>query len=151
MEQNKFKPFERILIKIKSNYLSNAYKWTCCEFSHYDDNFICLVVGVSHDLSSVDVLPFAGNENLAGTSDMPETIELKNGEYIMACKDDIEYIMPSFWKFRIFKGVDRLCIKTNTDEDYALCVQFSKFNPKDMAETMKHILCVKNGKLVKAF
>lgn len=45
---------------------------------------------------------------------------------------------------------DKIDISDDGCKHWKYCIPFSKFNPNDLEETRKHILCVKNGKLVRA-
>lgn len=152
-----FNPFDRIIVKRKDG-IGNTILWTCCEFSHYDENYIATVGGNEYDSNLYEFLPYEGNSYLVGTSDMPdEYVELKEGDFV-AVADDIEDIVRGYAYFRRFSAIisnaiyckytahsHRVC-----DYSWKYCIPFSKFNPNDMEETRKHILCVKNGKLVKA-
>lgn len=158
MEQRKkFEPFERIILKRK-NDIGYTKLWTCAEFSHYDELWVAVVGGNEYDLNMYDVLPFEGNEHLVGTSDMPEEeVELKEGDIIITFDNLRDIDMPFEVSINQFKHLNEssihVCIKDYETEFIAysnFCIPFSQFNPNDMEETRKHILCVKNGKLVRA-
>lgn len=154
MEQKKkFEQFEKILLKYKDD---KSY-WRCDLFSHINEEKNSLdTVGGSFSLKMFDYLPFEGNAHLVGTSDMPdEWVELKEGEFVMVCNEPKEY--ASEWKLREFMYPKEGEIMIQSARfaygdvtGYKYCIPFSKFNPNDMEETRKHILCAKNGKLVKA-
>lgn len=153
MEQKKeFKPFERVIIRRKDNVNGAVRLWTCAEFSHYNGNFIALVGCYEYDKTMFDVLPFAGNEHLVGTSDMPdEEVQLKPLDFIFVFdklehKGELSSLVLG--RFVCLNG-DKIDISDDMSHHWTYCIPFSKFSPNDMEETKKHILCVKNGKLVK--
>lgn len=147
MGQKKFEPFERVLVR---NPKDKYPEWTCDMYSHISDNGDLICVGNYFEAGEYEILPFAGNETLVGTKYLPEeVVELKDGEMIVAfsSKDALAYMdfsLCSFWE------IQDDAIKTNTSSLFKFCIPFSKFNPNDIEETRKHILCVKNGKLVRA-
>ena len=155
MEQkNKFEPFERIIFR--REHLKE--KWTCGEFSHIEGEYYVLAGNECFKIEDTDILPFEGNAHLVGTSDMPcESVELKEGD-LVAVADDIEDIVHGYVSIRRFSAIvgNNLYCRENAHKDsredvaWTYCIPFSQFNPNDMEETKKHILCVKNGKLVRA-
>lgn len=65
---HKFKPFDRILVKHKSDIYSY---WTCDIFSHIECHssisfFEC--VGDCYNINDYDIIPYEGNEHLLGTT-----------------------------------------------------------------------------------
>lgn len=153
MEQIKFKPFDRVIVKRKEK----CNLWICAEFSHYNGNFIVLVGGYEYNASMFDILPFAGNEYLVGTSDMPEEeVKLVEGEIIVVF-DSIENLLNvDFCSVRKFLYTCDNAFTTNANilftnsNTWKYAIRFSDFNHNDIEETRKHILCVKDGKIVKA-
>lgn len=156
--KKEFKPFDRIIIKQKID----CGIWFCALFSHYcqeDNNYFFTIGGdeEGYGLEDVDVLPFENHEDLVGTSDMPEeAVELKEGDIIVTFDNIRDIDMPFEVSINQFKHLNEssihVCIKADETEfiSYSnFCIPFSKFNPNDLEETKKHILCVKNGKLVR--
>lgn len=156
MEQKKFKPFEKVIVKRKDR---NEGEWTCCEFSHIKAGYIVTVGGTKYSLEWYDILSFAGNETLVGTSDVPEEVaKLKEEEVTLEPMELIFVFDKLEHKGKLnnlvlgrFSCINGDKINTyDTSLHWTYCIPFSKFNPNDIEETKKHILCVKNGKLVKA-
>lgn len=149
LEKQTFKPFDRIIIKPKVDYGI----WYCDLFSYYcqeDNNYFFTIGGnkEGYGFEDVDILHYAGNEYLVGTSDMPEEeVELKEGELVFAF-DTIDNFEEYMMVLRKFLGIYEDTIIGNSMH-WKYCLPFSKFNHNDLEETKKHILCVKNGKLVK--
>ena len=146
MEQKKkFEPFERILVKGKGE----EHFWYCAIFSHETDTFVFTIGENSHYKKNYDFIHFAGNEHLVGTSEMPyEEVELKEGELVFAF-DGIDSFEDCMMVLRKFAGIYEDTIIAGNNFYWEYCIPFSKFNPNDMEETKKHILCVKNGKIVR--
>lgn len=161
MEQKKkFEPFDKIIIRPKIE----CGIWYCAIFSHYsqdDENYFFIIGGDIEGYSTVstDVLHFAGNKHLVGTTDMPdEEVELKKGDVIVTFDDLRDIEKPFYVNINEFKDISEKYINFCKKDDKIIfvtyskyCIPFSRFNPNDMKETRKHILCVKNGKLVRAF
>ena len=144
--KNKFKPFDRVIVKNKEKHSV----WSCDMVSLATEDAIYTFCRGEIELRHYDILPFEGNFHLVGTSNMPEEeVELKNGE-IVVVSDSIEYMLKGFGNIRIFRGIDCGFVRISSSQFYSYCIPFSKFNPNDLEETRKHILCVKDGKLVKA-
>ena len=147
MEQkNTFNPYDKILLK----YKDDKSKWRCDLFSHIDEEKNSLeTVGGSYSLKMFDYIPFAGNENIVGTSDMPEKeVELKEDELIFVF-DDIVSFEDFIIALRRFAGICGDTILSENKFNWKYCIPFFHFNPNDMEKTRKHILCVKNGRLVR--
>lgn len=150
MEHKKtFEPFERVIWRSK-DYTNNV--WKCALYSHYreHDDMHELADSMAISDNSHYILPFAGNETLVGTSDMPcEEVELKEGELIFLF-DDIVSFEDFIIALRKFAGISGNTILSENKFNWKYCIPFSHFNPNDMEETKKNILCAKNGKIVKA-
>ena len=153
--EKKFKCKDEILLKNKE---AESAMWFYAIFSNYCKNntFITISGGITYDLDFFDILPYEGNEHLVGTTHSPDDeVKLEEGEWIIGIG---QYDVESFLNNRKygcignFKGLERFgdgsCFKFEGGmTTYA--VKFSDFNPNDMEETKKHILCVKNGKIVR--
>lgn len=148
METNKkFKPFQKVLIK------DGDSKWQIDLYSHWDsdsENHITMSYGGGLEITDEDILPYECNEELVGTIDEPETeVRLEEGEWCIFF-DNFEWVKEGE------HGVLRRLQKLNgawffdyNRMNWKYAIRFKDFNPNDMEETKKHILCVKNGKIVK--
>lgn len=151
MEQKKtFEPFERVIYKPRKVHERQFdVEWMCGIFSHEKEGMY-VINGAYWDKKNTDVLPFEGNSHLVGTREIScEEVELKEGEFVVV-SDSIDYITKGLGNIRKVQRINERCICISYSEFYKYCIPFSKFNPNDMEETRKHILTVKNGKLVKA-
>lgn len=74
-----------------------------------------------------------------------------NENDVILVKDRRQFLMePHGWTTAIYKGVKGGMIET--EMKYRLyCVPLRKFNPKDMEQTKRHILQVKDGELAYVF
>ena len=145
-----FKPYDRVLVRDSDD------RWQIDFYSRWNDEekqHITLAYGDGLVLLDSDILPFEGNEHLVGTTDEPEEeIELKEGEWIFVCSFPEQF--EAGWNLRQFKLIQEKRIYV-TDRyasnytNYNYAIPFKDFNPYDMEETRKHILCVKDSKVVK--
>ena len=151
-KHKQFKPFDRVLVRDSGGaWLSDFYSY----YDKEDDSHIVMTFGPSLPFDGKQILPYEGNGHLLGTTDEPEEeIELKEGEWLMVC-DKIED-KPDEWMLRYFLYANEyeICIQSVRFAypdpcAYSYAIRFSDFNPNDMEETRKHILCVKNGKVVR--
>lgn len=151
-EHKQFKPFEKVLMR------SGEDIWQIDFYSHWSKEkgqHITLAYGDGIVLTDRDILPYEGNEHLLGKADEPEEeIELKEGEFIMVSDAPIESQYHCVLKR--FAGINSgISFKAKAlDErtyNWRYAIRFSDFNPYDMEETKKHILCVKNGKIVRYY
>lgn len=141
--QNQFKPYDRVIARYE-----DTDKWICDLYSHRDKEVLHLHVLVSgRIIEEHNILPYEGNEHLVGTSYSPdEEVQLEEDELIIVF-DDRERLLDNSC-VRKFRGVLNSVFETNAAYwNYA--IRFSDFNPDDMEETKKHILCVKDGKIVR--
>lgn len=151
METNKqFKCKDEILLKDKEDKYA---KWFYAVFSHYCENisYITISGGSIYNLDFYKILPYEGNEELVGTTDEPdEEIRLEEGEFLicLAKINDFEQEDLLLGKFDKITN-SSIRIKTQGISKWHYAIRFSDFNPNDMEETKKHILCVKNGKVVR--
>lgn len=145
--QRKFKCKDEVII----TYKDEGSRWTYGIFSHETETHIALCGGFLFNKESVNVVPFAGNENLVGTV----------YEYISEEKTQLEVgtLVFCFDHISSFEELDMAVGKFErvlSEEIFIsgccwnYCIPFSKFNPDDLESTKKEILTVKNGKLVKA-
>lgn len=142
--KRKFKPFDKVLAR---DLYVDGGAWIADLYSHYSDEFhYCL--GVS-EVSDLDILPYEGNEYLLGTTNEPDKeVKLKKGELGFATNLISDDAME--WDFISFSHISGLCNILNRDcKSYLYFVPFFNFYPNNMEETRKHILCVKNGKIIR--
>lgn len=141
--EKKFKPFDKVLVRDHEEVWQPDFYcfWDKCRDRHQTMNDAL----VTDD----DLLPYEGNEHLVGTTDKPdeEEVRLEEGEYCFFC-DNVDQ-SAEIWIFDKFKSIRRKGFGLYSGLDSALAVRFSDFNPNDMEETRKHILCVKDGKIIR--
>lgn len=139
-----FKPFDKVLVKYGKVWVVDFYR-NFVESS----NVHLTLTGTRYD---DEILHYEGNEHLVGTTDEPEeVIELKEGEWIMVSDliGGVKDMYVSTGRFQKIWGESFLVTYRSGVMDYKYAIRFSDFNPNDMEETRKHIICVKNGKVVK--
>lgn len=139
-----FKPYDRVLVRTTKNS-----KWDIDLYSYFNDE-VKMHVTLSDLCGDENILPYEGNEALIGTTDEPEEeIVLENGEKII-CSNHISRLTIGRGLLEDFDSIMGECFICKSDlTGYPYAVRFSDFNPNDMEETKKHILCVKNGKIVR--
>ena len=146
--EKKFKPFDRVIARMVHNE-----EWQCDLYSHQDPITKHHVTVGFAEVKEDNILPYEGNEHLVGTTDEPEErIQVKYWEWIMALSGCLEKPSnePSDWYLEQFNHISgEENIETKRGCHYCYFIRFSDFNPNDMEETKKHILCVKNGKIVR--
>ena len=154
METNKkFKCKDEVI------YRSPDSEWYYGIFSHYQSQGLCfkraIINGNHYDLKTIEILPYEGNEHLVGT-DLPaeEEIRLEEGEWVMYAFGGLVSIYPldyNLGKFiKINEGDNNITIQdSDAVRGISKFIRFSDFNPNDMEETSRHILCVKGGKVVR--
>lgn len=152
MEHKVFKPYDKVLIRVDSDDV-----WENDFYAYFIDE-INAHVTISYQrgipIKDEDILPYEGNEYLLGTTDEPEEeVKLEKGEWLMLSSKPSN--LPYNWTLKAFFDIQNSTnsfLATASDNipyrwDY--CIKFSKFNPNDMEETKKHILCIKDGKIVR--
>lgn len=145
---SKFKPFDKVVVMLNT---SKGGVWTISIFAFDNGENVQFLIGSIPKSAIAGMLPFEGNEHLVGTKYKPEEeVELKKGELVYVF-DSIENIEDFIIGLRKFAGICGDTILSKNKINWKYCIPYSKFNPNDMEETKKHILCVKNGILVKAF
>lgn len=142
----KFKPYDRVLVKDSNN------RWKIDFYSYFNNEYNAHHT-MSYSLYQVphnEILPYEGNEHLVGTTDEPEEeIELKEGEWVI-CSDNAKNY-SSEWTTALVK-FDHVCNSLFHAKDYGMwnyVIRLSDFDPNNTEETIKHILCVKNGKIIR--
>lgn len=146
-----FKPFDKVLVRDHENvWQPDLYGfWDKCRDNHttMTDAYV----------SDNDILPYEGYEYLVGTTDEPEEeVKLEEGEWLMigdggGCFiNALQWHLSQFHRTLTVNNEERLHVSVGlTTADCLYAVKFSDFNPNDMEETSRHILCVKNGKIVR--
>lgn len=143
--KHKFKPFDRVLTRTTANDV-----WECDFYSHYIKDTKHPHRTIRYFFEDENILPLEGNEHLVGTIEEPEEeIKLEEGECIV-CSDYIPNLESNHRLYIAqFDSVGDSVFVTNQDTCYKYIIRLSDFNPNDMEETKKYVLCVKNGKIVK--
>ena len=142
-----FKPFDRIIVRDCKSI------WQIDFYSHWSEEYkqhVTLAFGDGLKIDDNDILPFEGNEDLVGKVDEhDEDIMLEEGEWIV-CFDYINHCNSAFsFGLAKFTVINSNLFYVSDCNAWKYAIRFSDFNPNDMKETKKHILCVKNGKVVK--
>lgn len=144
-----FKPYDRVLVRHHNDSI-----WNIDFYSHYDN------VNRKHEtygavIENEDrILAFEGNEHLLGTTDEPEEEITYGDEFVFGLSRD-QHNIPILEGFMIcgkVKGITRIDNKEYFDLGKTLrehIIRHRDFNPSDMEESRKHILCVKDGKIVR--
>lgn len=141
-KHKEFKPFDKVVVRE-----GKSWPWRATFYSHY------YPVTYHHYTTSGapinDILPYEGNEHLVGTTDEPEEeIKLEEGEYgFFVTKPLMEN--PSYYSFGQFSCTTNNCMMNSANFYYDCFIRFCDFNPNDMEETKKYILCVKNGRIIR--
>lgn len=147
MEHKQFKPFDKVLVREISPY------WSCDLYSHFNSDSETHETTALRNIKDCDILPYEGNEYLLGTTEEPEEeITIENGEYCFgADKDEITKLVN--WQLFMFDcrddSDDTFKERFGRGRYFDFAIRFSDFNPNDLDETRKHILCVRNGKIVR--
>ena len=143
-KHKKFAPYDRVLVKAFNG------KWKCSFYSHWDEGFEKHITTANVSYYDNEILPYEGNKDLVGTTEEPvQEIELEEGEKII-CSDHIDRLHSGKGSLEDFDGVVNNRFYAKTDfTGYSYAIRFSDFNPNDMEETKKNILCVKNGKIIR--
>ena len=146
-KHKQFKPYDRVLVRE-----GKKWPWRATFYSHF--NPITYHHYTTSGAPINDILPYEGNEGLVGTTDEPdEEVKLEEGEWMM-CSIAGSSFTPFDYEFGKFVNIENehnyIRIQHYNEIRHAyLFIRFSDFNPSDMEETRKHILHIKNGKLVK--
>ena len=80
-------------------------------------------------------------------SEPEKEIQLKYGEVAVFC--DVLDFLSEFTGISKFNHTNASSFRTINDDVWTYAIKFSDFNPENMEETKKHILCVKNGKIIR--
>lgn len=95
-----------------------------------------------------------GKHNLQGEPE--EEVKLEKGEWVMvpdgggSFNNALQWHLSKFFRTITVNDEENFHVATGLSiADCLYAVKFSNFNPNNMEETRKHILCVKNGRIVK--
>lgn len=144
-----FKPFEKIVYRYK---YSEDSRWTCGLISHVAGPSLYLVGGaVMNPLSSWEVLPFEGNEDLVGScSSAVRSAHLPYEGYAVF-SDSAYELRKGRGMIEPFTGVNQATFSTAFTQ-YNYCIPLLDFmSAKKNSELSKHIYCVKDGKVTPFF
>lgn len=149
-EHKQFKPFEKVLVQnIQGVWMIDFYSnWNEKWQGHQT-----FKVNGDYAQSDDGILPYEGNEHLVGKVNEPvEEVKLEEGEWVIGANEVTSLLQGVGTTGRYDKIVSEGILKQGSDGipyKYSYAIRFSDFNPNDMEETRKHILCVKNGKVVR--
>lgn len=138
-----FKPFDKVLVRDSQDV------WQIDFYSHWNKDYaqhVILSYGDGVIFKDKDILPYEGNEHLLGTLNMPEE-EFKKDEYYVFLDTPSLYIGISGIFGTVHYVTRHRFVRGGMSWEYA--IPLSKFNPNDLEETKKHILCVKKGRVVR--
>lgn len=150
-KHKEFKTFERIIVRPKDK----SDIWLCGLFNNYDDKGIKVIIGTKYILLSdeYEILPYKNNELLVGTTDEPdEEVRLEKGEWIIASDNIYALRIGNGVTGRFVETKDNMFIKSAFQRygiEYEYAIRLKDFDPSNMEETRKHILEIKNGKIVR--
>lgn len=79
-----------------------------------------------------------------------EEVRLEEGE-LLVYFENIKYLENMDLLLARFDGIinDLIKVKTDCVNKWEFAIRFKDFDPSNMEETKKHILCVKGGRIVK--
>lgn len=149
-----FKPFDKVLVRHNN-------KWKIEFYSHYNAECNNHTVTAGTGIVDENILSYEGNEHLLGTTNEPEEeVKLEEGEWLYVSDAIAQPITD--WRLSVFEETYDGAFETYTTKKHLkitselplywkYAIKFSDFNPNDMEETKKHILCVENGKVVRYY
>ena len=152
METKKFKCKDEVIYQNRVHFGDEKLTWNygIVNYEDEDEGYVYLVGGLYINKKMFKVLPYEGNEELVGTSDKPEEeVRLEKGEWIIVFGNMSDFEENDDYCFAKFISVEDEKIYASNKIIWPFAIRFSDFNPNNMEETKKHILCVKNGKVVK--
>ena len=151
--EKKYKPFDKVIARFRDK------NWMCDLYSHYNTKINRHVTLGFPDLEDDCILPYEGNEHLVGRGDEPdEEVRLEEGEWVVYIIGEDDFKKWAIGRFdsldNPITGERKFQMKPISERAGFYCVsekviKFSDFNPNDMEATKKHILCVKNGRIVR--
>lgn len=141
-----FKPFDKVLVKP-----TDSSEWCCRFYDHFDsDEYYHLTTdGTFH--YDENIISFEGNKYLVGTRDKPEKdIKLMVGEKLV-CSNLLVNLQNGTGYLGGFEKTTSEYFKISNKYDtlYKYALRYDDFDPNDIEETTRHILCIKGGKIVR--
>ncbi|MCH5237006.1 MAG: hypothetical protein J1E95_04330 [Muribaculaceae bacterium] len=148
--EKKFKCKDEVIFQNKVHFGDEKLIWNYGIVNYEDEGYVYLVGGLYINKKLFKILPYEGNEHLVGTTDEPdEEIRLEEGEWIIPADIIGVYENVVNCLIRQFDYVDGGLFKCKNSTVWHFAIPFKEFDPSNMEETKKHILCVKNGKIVR--
>lgn len=145
INRKQFKPYDRVLVRGCSES-----PWDIELYSYYNKEKKRHETMGHYCNDDCNILPYEGNEHLVGTTDDPEEeVKLEEGEWIVSFNESEEYCPP--FLIGKFTRLHQNLFILNECMDKELAIRISEFNPSDIVEMRKHMLCVKNGKIVRRY
>lgn len=154
-QKKKFEPFERVIYRYDDNG-----RWRAGLISDETEDVYFLIGGITIEKDKHQLLTYRGNEHLVGTSDMPDKdeVELKEGTICLFSdnKQELESGFGTMARFRNKDGkfgednVFVVYFANGNETIFRFCIPLAKFNSEDTDKNKNEILCVNNGRIVKA-
>ena len=149
--EKKFKCKDEVIFQNRLRFGVEKLIWNYGIVNYEDEGYVYLVGGLYINKKTFKILPYEGNEHLVGTTDEPdEEVKLEKGEWLMVETQNNNWVSAKYrrpsklsWNNIDVEFFNGHVVSVNK------IIRFSDFNPNDMEETKNHILCVKNGKVVK--
>lgn len=145
MKHKIFKPFDKVLVRHNN-------EWKIEFYSHYNAERNSHTVTTGTGIADEDIIPYEGCEYLLGTSNNPKgSINFKEGDLGIFFDNLENFSLKKYFGFvGVFSGISSLNRFITIDTlRWNFVIPFHEFDPYNMEETEKHILCVKNGKVVR--
>ena len=164
----KFKPFEKVLIRLSNN----EDFWEPSFFRYYETSYDSYVT-MNGTVKEYNIVPYEGHEYLIGVykeedpkEQKPikdeEPIIIKENEYVIASTDFKNLREACCGRLLIFKYINKkdntiVCYDPSKDINiggltgWYYVLPLSKFDPKDIKKSRNYIYGVKNGKLAKLY
>ena len=155
--ENKFKAYDKVLIRHKY-----AFGWIPTFYSFYDE-VTNKHVTLSGTVGDEDIQPFnISYENVQNDNNEIEDELVKENEYVIA-NTDIKYLREGCCGYLLrFAHINKkdgtiVCYDPSNDPCYGgltgwhCILPLSKFDPKNIQESRKHILYVSNNKLTRYY
>ena len=134
-----FEPYDQVLVR--------TLEWEPKLFSYSNSDGEYHLTSGEVVLDDKDIIPYEGNEHLVGTSNDPGEPDVPDEEIVLN-EDELGFASniisadATDWDFIPF-------VSTKEYDYYPYFIRYSDFDPHNMKETMKHILCVNGEKIVR--
>ena len=145
--EKKFKTFDRVLVKDTDG------KWQIDLYAYWNEAYKIhhtMSYGGGLDIRDDEILPFDEYSHLLGTTDShDEDVRLEDGEWCIFF-DIFEIVKEGkHGVFGRFQKINGAWLFDSHNMNWSYAIRFKDFDPSNMEETKKHILCVKNGRIIK--